>query len=193
MIFVLAAIVISMMLAGCMRVRVDDTKSPANVTDTPTPKKEVTPVPTLSLTRTPKEKTEKDDAPVPKDQSDSELRTEIVEDGKYYDLESVVLYYDMFGKLPGNYITKNEAKSLGWEGGSVDDFKKGAAIGGDHFGNYEKRLPEGAKYIECDIDTRGKGRGAKRLIISNKGDYYYTSDHYESFDKVTITDGKVSY
>ena len=165
MIFALAAIVISMMLAGCMRVRIDDTKSPANVTVTPEPK----------------------------EQPSAGSRTDIVEDGYYYDLESVVLYYDMFGKLPGNYITKNEAKSLGWEGGSVDDFKKGAAIGGDHFGNYEKRLPEGAKYIECDIDTRGKGRGAKRLIISNKGDYYYTSDHYESFDKVTITDGKVSY
>ena len=188
MIFALVALVISMVLAGCMPRHIDDTKVPETVTVKQTPK-ESTPVPTLSLTRTPKEKTEKEKVPEAKEQSDVELR----EDGDYYDLESVVLYYDMFGKLPGNYITKKEAKSLGWEGGSIDDFKKGAAIGGDRFGNYEKRLPEGAKYIECDIDTKGKARGAKRLIISNRGEYYYTSDHYESFDKVSIVDGKVSY
>ncbi|MCR5686857.1 MAG: ribonuclease [Lachnospiraceae bacterium] len=117
----------------------------------------------------------------------------ISEDGSYYDLESVVLYYDEYGKLPENYVRKNDAKALGWEGGKLDGFIKDAAIGGDHFGNYEKRLPsdKGIKYIECDIDTKGRGRGAKRLIISNTGKYYYTEDHYESFTEVFIEDGKV--
>ena len=192
MIFALGAVLISTILAGCMLRPVDDVDVPATVTVTPPPA-EKTPVPTLSLTRTPKEKTEDEKTPEPAQYSDVDLQEDIVEDGTYSAVESVVLYYEMFGKLPGNYITKKEAKSLGWEGGSVGDFKKGAAIGGDYFGNYEKRLPEDAKYIECDIGTRGKGRGAKRLIISNKGDYYYTDDHYESFKKLTIKDGKVYY
>ncbi len=168
MIFALWAVLMLTMLAGCNLRPIDDVDVPATVTVTPPPKEA-------------------------QEFSYADVQEEIVEDGTYYDVESVVLYYEMFGKLPGNFITKKEAKSLGWEGGSVDDFKKGAAIGGDHFGNYEKRLPEGAKYIECDIGTRGKGRGAKRLIISNKGEYYYTDDHYESFKKLSIKDGKVYY
>ena len=120
---------------------------------------------------------------------------QITEDGYYYDLESVVLYYDTYGKLPSNYVTKNDAKSLGWEGGRLDPFQKDAAIGGDHFGNYEKKLPAGkrVKYIECDIDTHKKSRGAKRLIISNDGKYYYTDDHYDSFRRVVIRDGEVTF
>jgi hypothetical protein len=192
MIFALWAVLMLTMLAGCNLRPIDDVDVPATVTVTPPPK-ETTPAPTLSLTRTPKEKSEAKEKQETQEYSYADVQEEIVEDGTYYDVESVVLYYEMFGKLPGNYITKKEAKSLGWEGGSVDDFKKGAAIGGDHFGNYEKRLPEGAKYIECDIGTRGKGRGAKRLIISNKGEYYYTDDHYESFKKLSIKDGKVYY
>ena len=129
----------------------------------------------------------------PEEQAPVNKQQEIVEDGIYHDLESVVLYYDKFGKLPSNFITKKEAKGLGWEGGALDPFKKGASIGGDHFGNYEKRLPsgKGIKYIECDIDTTGGKRGAKRLIISNDGKYYYTPDHYETFRNVSIVDGKV--
>lgn len=108
----------------------------------------------------------------------------IEEDGWYYSKEDVALYIYTYGKLPENFITKNEARDLGWEGGSVEHYKKGAAIGGDKFGNYEGLLPKksGRKYYECDIDTNGKNsRGAKRIIFSNDGLIYYTDDHYESF------------
>ncbi len=108
----------------------------------------------------------------------------IEEDGWYYSKEDVALYIYTYGKLPENFITKNEARDLGWEGGSVERYKKGAAIGGDKFGNYEGLLPKksGRKYYECDIDTKGKNsRGAKRIIFSNDGLIYYTDDHYESF------------
>ena len=108
----------------------------------------------------------------------------------YYDLENVVLYLDAYGELPPNYITKKEAQSLGWSGGSVDTFQKGAAIGGDRFGNYEQLLPKG-NYTECDIDTKGKDRGAKRLVFSDDGHYYYTSNHYGTFDEYIIVDGNV--
>ena len=115
--------------------------------------------------------------------------------GYYYDVENVVLYLDAYGELPPNYITKNEARDLGWEGGSVEDYLEGAAIGGDRFGNYEGILPEadGRTYTECDIDTDGyPSRGSRRLVFSNDGLYFYTSDHYEHFSEVTITaDGEV--
>ena len=109
----------------------------------------------------------------------------------YYDLTNVVLYIEVYDELPSNYITKAEARELGWEGGSVEDYMEGAAIGGDRFGNYEGLLPEaeGRTYTECDIDTKGYGsRGSRRLVFSNDGLYFYTSDHYESFSEVTVTE-----
>lgn len=109
----------------------------------------------------------------------------------YYDLENVVLYLEIYDELPPNYITKKEAEALGWEGGSVEKYKEGAAIGGDTFGNREGLLPEekDRRYTECDIDTDGYGsRGSRRLVFSNDGLYFYTSDHYESFSEVCVTE-----
>lgn len=111
--------------------------------------------------------------------------------GYYYDVENVVLYLEAYGELPPNYITKDEARDLGWEGGSVEEYLEGAAIGGDRFGNYEGLLPEsgGRTYTECDIDTDGyPSRGSRRLVFSDDGLYFYTSDHYESFREVTVDD-----
>lgn len=103
----------------------------------------------------------------------------------YYDLDNVVLYLDTYGELPENYITKAEARALGWEGGSVEVWQEGAAIGGDTFGNREGLLPDG-DWIECDIDTDGENsRGASRLVFDlDLGLYYFTDDHYESFTLV---------
>lgn len=102
----------------------------------------------------------------------------------YDDRDRVALYLHLFGELPPHFITKKEAQKLGWDGGEVEDFRPGAAIGGDWFGNYEGLLPKkkGRKYYECDIGTVGKrSRGAQRIIYSNDGLIYYTDDHYESF------------
>ena len=105
----------------------------------------------------------------------------IDEDGEYNSAEDVALYLHTYGRLPKNYITKNEARDLGWSGGSVERYAPGCAIGGDTFGNREGLLPKG-KYHECDIDTVGKdSRGAKRLIYSDDGRIYCTEDHYETF------------
>ena len=98
------------------------------------------------------------------------------EHGYYYDAEHVVLYLDTYGHLPDNYMTKEEARALGWEGGSVEAYQAGAAIGGDRFGNREGLLPEetGRTYTECDINTLGAdSRGAERLIFSNDRLYFY--------------------
>lgn len=114
-----------------------------------------------------------------------------VQGNYYYDVVNVVLYLEVYDELPPNYITKSEAQALGWEGGSVEKYKEGAAIGGDYFGNREGLLPatEGRSYTECDIDTHGySSRGSRRLVFSNDGLYFYTSDHYESFSEVTVTE-----
>lgn len=85
------------------------------------------------------------------------------------------------------------ARSAGG-GGSVEVYQEGAAIGGDRFGNREGLLPEqtGRSYTECDINTDGAdSRGAERLIFSNDGLYFYTSDHYASFTELTVDGGTV--
>ena len=113
-----------------------------------------------------------------------ETQTLLDPDGWYYSAEDVALYLVTYGCLPSNFITKNEARDLGWEGGSVQKYQEGAAIGGDKFGNREGLLPkaDGRQYYECDIDTNGKNsRGAKRIVFSNDGLIYYTEDHYESY------------
>ena len=106
------------------------------------------------------------------------------EDGTYNSAEDVSLYLYTYDHLPDNYITKDEARELGWTGGSVEQVAPGCAIGGDRFGNREGILPkaEGRQYYECDIDTIGEtSRGAKRIVWSDDGLIYYTEDHYESF------------
>ena len=108
-------------------------------------------------------------------------------DGTYDQKNEVALYIKTYKKLPKNYITKKEAKRLGWNGGSVEQVAPGKTIGGDRFGNYEKKLPKknGRTYYECDIDTLGrKNRGPKRIIYSNDGLIYYTGDHYDTFHKM---------
>ena len=124
-----------------------------------------------------------------------ESYADIREDGYYYDLESVVLYYEKFNRLPSNYLTKNKARALGWERGRLTGYKEGAAIGGDRFGNYERILPtlRGMEYIECDIDTEDSSRGEKRLVISNNKRYFYTTDHYATFREVVVRDGHISF
>lgn len=105
-------------------------------------------------------------------------------DGSYTSKEDVALYIHLYGCLPSNFITKSEARKLGWKSGSVEKYAPGKCIGGDRFGNYEGLLPKaaGRTYYECDIDTLGgKSRGAKRIVFSNDGLVYYTSDHYASF------------
>lgn len=105
--------------------------------------------------------------------------------GSYTTKEDVALYIHTYGTLPSNFMTKDEARELGWEGGGLEEYAEGMCIGGDYFGNYEGLLPEadGREYTECDIDTLGAdSRGPKRIVFSNDGLIYYTDDHYESFE-----------
>lgn len=134
-------------------------------------------------------KSEADTTQAPTESDTTQAPTEeapaLAEDGWYYSKEDVALYLQLYGQLPDNFLTKDEARDLGWEGGSVENYAPGYAIGGDRFGNREGLLPEaeGRVYYECDIDTDGaSSRGVKRIVFSNDGLIYYTEDHYESFE-----------
>ncbi len=109
----------------------------------------------------------------------------IDENGSYTSSEDVSLYLNTYGRLPENFITKSEARALGWSGGGLDNYSYGKCIGGDRFGNNEGLLPEsgGRQYYECDIDTLHRdSRGAKRIVFSNDGLIYFTQNHYDSFE-----------
>jgi len=111
-------------------------------------------------------------------------QAELDPNGSYTTKEDVALYIHLYGCLPDNFMTKDEARDLGWEGGSLEPYAPGKCIGGDRFGNREGLLPDakGRTWTECDINTLGaKSRGAERLVFSNDGLIYYTADHYESF------------
>ena len=132
----------------------------------------------------PEEETEAPAEETPAEEPPAEETPAIDKDGAYTTKEDVALYIHTYGCLPGNFMTKNDARDLGWEGGGLDPYADGMCIGGDRFGNYEGLLPEkdGRSYTECDIDTlHAKSRGAKRIVFSNDGLIFYTDDHYESF------------
>lgn len=117
-------------------------------------------------------------------ESDKSSPAALDEGGEYTSAEDVALYLHLYAHLPQNFITKKDARALGWNGGGLDDYADGKCIGGDRFGNYEGLLPDtpGREYHECDIDTlHAVSRGAKRIVYSNDGLIYYTEDHYESF------------
>ena len=159
-----------LLFAGCVNVQGPDT--PSGTSD-----ESAVPATTSTAAPTTTEPTEtKATSPPPEGT--------ILESGSYSSKDDVALYIHTFGHLPPNFLTKAQAKELGWSGGSLDKIAPGKCIGGDRFGNYEGLLPEkeGRFYTECDIDTLGKSkRGAKRIIFSNDGLIYYTADHYESF------------
>ena len=124
--------------------------------------------------------------PVIETQPPVEQAPVLPEDGQYDDKDNVALYIHLYGKLPSNYVTKKDAEALyGWQGGALDVIAPGKAIGGSYYGNYECLLPDadGREWTECDIGTIGQTkRGAERIVFSNDGLIYYTSDHYESFE-----------
>ena len=110
----------------------------------------------------------------------------IAEDGEYTSKDDVALYLHTYGKLPSNYITKEEAQALGWKSGDLWKYAPGKSLGGDEFYNREGLLPKksGRKWYECDIGYKGGKRNSLRLVWSNDGLIYYTDDHYESFTQV---------
>ena len=62
-------------------------------------------------------------------------------------------------------------------------YRKDGAI----FGNRERNLPGKARgyYKEYTVKTPGAGnRGARRIVAGEVGEFYYTSDHYSTFQRI---------
>lgn len=105
---------------------------------------------------------------------------------------SVVTTLARTERLPGCYRTKGEADDAGWSRGRpVWDALPGGALGGDRFGNRERRLPSiprSETYREADLDDDGGRRGAHRLVWheghAGEGHVWVTVDHYGSFERV---------
>lgn len=55
------------------------------------------------------------------------------------------------------------------------------------FGNFERRLPlkKRGYYREFTVPTPGRGdRGARRIVVGENGECYYTADHYRTFREI---------
>ena len=102
--------------------------------------------------------------------------------------QDIADYIFAHGTLPDNFLTKSEARQLGWDSSKnyVSDVAPGYSIGGDRFGNYEGLLPDasGRKWYEADANYTAGPRGAERILYSSDGLVYYTNDHYQTFTEM---------
>jgi hypothetical protein len=100
----------------------------------------------------------------------------------------VAEYIKKYNRLPDNFITKKEAKKLGWNParGNLWDVAPAKSIGGDKFFNREKKLPDkrGRIWYEADINYKGGKRGKDRIVFSRDRLIYKTEDHYRTFTRI---------
>lgn len=110
------------------------------------------------------------------------------EAGPIIEPQRIADYLFEYGELPDNFLTKQEARDLGWNSGwnYVSDVAPGMSIGGDRFGNYDGNLPwrKGVRYYEADCWYTGGPRGAERIVWSTEGRVWYTDDHYQTFTEM---------
>ncbi|PHM71396.1 ribonuclease domain-containing protein [Xenorhabdus kozodoii] len=120
------------------------------------------------------------------------FRTETTEQSKQIDVlteqRRVADYLRQYHTLPDYYITKKQARRLGWNAraGNLCEVLPSRAIGGDKFSNRENKLPtkSGRHWFEADVNYRCGHRGSDRLLYSNDGLIYLTIDHYNSFTRL---------
>jgi uncharacterized protein YycO len=102
----------------------------------------------------------------------------------------VAQYIKVHHSLPKNFITKKDAKKIGWQPGrkDLDKVAPGKSIGGDVFSNREKKLPakKGRIWYEGDINYHGGKRGKDRILFSNDGLIYKSEDHYKTFTRIDL-------
>ena len=105
--------------------------------------------------------------------------------GEYTTASDVAAFLYQYGTLPCNFITKADAKELGWTAkkDNLGDVMPGCSIGGDKYQNREKQLPsaKGRTWYECDLNAENGRRSDERLVYSSDGLIYYTPDAYKTF------------
>jgi hypothetical protein len=118
----------------------------------------------------------------------SNASVSVTEDGRYTSKAEVALYIHTYGHLPSNFISKTKARRAGWVSskGNLGDVCPGMSIGGSIFYNDDGLLPDadGRTWKECDVDYAGGYRGSERIVFSNDGLIYYSSDHYRTFERL---------
>ena len=89
------------------------------------------------------------------------------------------------GALPDYYISKEDAKLLGWVNWQANlwNVAPDRVIGSDVYENRNGKLPSMPKRIwyEADINYAGGYRGLQRIVYSNDGLIFVTYDHFETF------------
>lgn len=90
--------------------------------------------------------------------------------------------------LPGYYISKQDAKELGWnpKHGNLNDVAPGKMIYGEVFKNKNGKLPqaEGRIWYEADVNYIDGWRNDERILYSNDGLIFVTYNHYETFIEI---------
>ena len=97
-------------------------------------------------------------------------------------------YLKYLGMLPDYYITKKEARELGWKPalGNLDEVAPGCMIFGGIFDNDKGYLPQqpGRIWYEADINYENSWRNNERVLFSNDGLVFVSYDHYKTFIEV---------
>ena len=139
-----------------------------------------------NATATPAAKPERTEPPAPGQGTDPAVKP--TPEGPITEPQAIADYLFTYGELPENFITKDEAKALGWQSRFkyVSDAAPGKSIGGDYFGNYDGKLPKGKgiRYHEADCYYTGGSRNAHRVVYSTDGRVWYTGDHYNTFTEL---------
>ena len=93
-----------------------------------------------------------------------------------------------YGKLPDYYISREEAKSLGWkpQKANLGQSAPGKMMFGGEYFNDNGKLPQkaGRKWYEADINYETGKRNKSRILFSNDGLIFVTYDHYETFYEI---------
>ncbi|WP_226993612.1 ribonuclease domain-containing protein [Burkholderia plantarii] len=91
------------------------------------------------------------------------------------------------GRLPENFVTKQQAIDAGWRlGKALNNYVPGGQLGGDIFQNSTGILPSspGRIWYEEDVGLSAtmsrSNQPGTRLLYSNDGLRYITTDHYNS-------------
>jgi len=96
-------------------------------------------------------------------------------------------YLKYKGKLPDYYISKEEAKKLGWERelGNLSEVAPGKMVYGT-YKNDDEKLPSSSNrtWYELDINYESGRRNSHRILYSNDGLIFVTYNHYKTFVEI---------
>ncbi len=98
------------------------------------------------------------------------------------------LYLRVYGKLPDYYITKEDAKKLGYRPylGNLSKIAPNKMLYKGVYQNRNGHLPmsSGRIWYEADINYKFGYRGSERILFSNDGLIFVTYDHYHTFVEI---------